>query len=252
MSHMLTTRDDAVRIDVDHIDERLDAELDALYPACLRDAAVDGTIFLPKLGNIPLPRYRRTANKETFIYIEDPERRWLAGTTSFNRVVGLDRRLDQHVRLPHSRYREAYQRMGLAKRIYLEALDAGLCLLSSARQSPGALQLWRSLGQHYPLHHVQLQGKRLMDLGRSIERRQFEDLHTRMLLCGAGWSVERLLSLTSHAPARRREGSERQFAAGLGLKQQRFDMQSCRRATGIHPRHGRAHTMAEQMTAHRR
>jgi hypothetical protein len=240
-----------VRIDVDRDGERLNAELDALYPACLRDAAVDGAIFLPKLCDTPLPRYRRTAGKETFLYIEDPVRRWLAGTTSFNRVVGLDRRLDQHVRSPHSRFREPYQRMGLAKRIYLEALDAGLCLLSSARQSPGALQLWRSLGRHYPLHHVWLQDKRLVDLGRSIERRRFEDLHTRMLICGAGWSVERLLSLTPHSPTPSQDRSERQFPAGLRLKQQRFDMQSRRRPAGVHPGHGRAHAMTEQMPPHR-
>lgn len=240
-----------MRIDVDRDGERLETELDALYPACLRDAAVDGTIFLPKLGDIPLPRYRRTAGKETFLYIEDPTRRWLAGTTSFTRVVGLDRKLDLHIRSPHSRYRAPYQRMGLAKRVYLEALDAGLCLLSGARQSPGALQLWRSLGRHYPLHHVQLQGKQLVDLGRSIERRQFEDLHTRLLLCGAGWSVERLLALTSHDSARRTKDLQRQFPAGLGLKQQRFNVQTGRGATRVHPGHGRTGVMPQQMTPHR-
>ena len=215
-----------MRIDVDRSDDRLNDELDALYPQCLREAAVDGTIFLKKLGNKPLPRYRRTAGKETFIYIEDPEQRRIAGSTTFNRVVGLDRKLDQYVRSPHSRYRTSYQRQGLAKSIYLEALDAGLCLLSGARQSPGALQLWRSLGKHYPLHHVQLQDKQLIDLGRSIEWKTFEDLHTRLLLCGAGWSAERLLALAAPRHAQRRDASERQLSAGLRLKQQRFDVQT--------------------------
>lgn len=241
-----------MRIDVDRDGSRLNAELDALYPACLREAAADGTVFLASMKDTPLPRYRRTAGKETYLYIEDPGKRWLAGTTSFNRVVGLDRRLDKHVRSPHSRYREPYQRLGLAKRIYLEALDAGLCLLSSARQSPGALQLWRSLSQHYPLHHVQMQGKVLVDLGRSIEWRTFEDLHTRLLLCGAGWSAERLLSLVATQHAHRTHTLERQFPVSLRLKQQRLDAQARLGSAGIHPGYRRAHPIAEQLTAHRR
>ncbi|CAM4300586.1 N-acetyltransferase [Bordetella muralis] len=191
-----------MRIDVARGGTRLEAELDSLYPHCLRNAAVDGTIFLPNLRDRPLPRYRRTASGETFLYIEDPAKRWLAGSTTFNRVTGLDRRLDQYIRSPHSRYREPYQRRGLAKRVYLEALNAGLCLLSGARQSPGALELWRSLSAHYPLHHVRLQGKQLIDLGRSIEWKTFEDLHTRLLLCGAGWTAQRLLALAAGNPPR--------------------------------------------------
>jgi hypothetical protein len=218
-----------VRIDVIRDNTTLNNELDALYPNCLREAAVDGTIFLPHLGHTPFPRYRRTAGKETYIYIEDPSKRWLAGTTSFNRVIGLDRRLDQHIRSPHSRFREPYQRNGLAKRIYLEALDAGLCLLSSARQSPAALQLWRSLGRQYPLHHVQIQGKCLVDLGRSIEWKTVELLDTRLLLCGAGWSIERLLSLTT-PPQRLQPRNELagKVPIGLRLKHQRIDAQTRR------------------------
>jgi len=241
-----------MRIDVDRDGARLNAELDALYPQCLREAAVDGAIFLPQLSSTPLPRYRRTAGKETYLYIEDPGQRCLAGSTTFNRVVGLDRRLDQHVRSPHSRYRQPYQRLGIAKRIYLEALDAGLCLLSSARQSPGALQLWRSLGKHYPLHHVQLQGKYLVDLGRSIEWKTFEDLHTRLLLCGAGWSADRLLALAATKQPRSPHISERKLSAGLRLKQQGLDVQTRRCATHIHPGHGRPHPVSEQLTTHRR
>lgn len=241
-----------MRIDVDRDGARLSSELDALYPACLREAAADGAMFLATRGNKLLPRYRRTAGKETFLYLEDPDRRWLAGTTSFNRVVGLDRALDQHVRSPHSRFREPYQRLGLAKRLYLEALDTGLCLLSSARQSPGALQLWRALGRQYPLHHVQLQGKHLVNLGRSIEWKTFEDLHTRLLLCGAGWSADRLLSLATARAPQRAHASERQFPAGLRLIQQRLDTETCRRATRIHPGHGRTNTVAEQLAPYRR
>lgn len=242
-----------MRIDVNRDGARLNTELDALYPTCLREAAVDGTIFLPNLGNTPLPRYRRIAGKESFIYIEDPDRRWLAGTTSFNRVTGLDKRLDQHVRSPHSRYREPYQRLGLAKHIYLEALHAGLCLLSSARQSPGALQLWRSLSRQYPLHHVQIQSKHLVDLGRSIEWKTFEHLHTRLLLCGAGWSADRLISLAAPKQlAPPPQTSECQLSVSLRLKQQRLNIQTRLRSTRAHPGYGRTDTIAEQQTADRR
>lgn len=233
-----------MRIDVDRGGTRLETELDALYPHCLKNAAVDGTIFLPSLNETPLSRYRRTADGETFLYIEDPEQRWLAGNVTLNRVIGLDRKLDRFIRSPHSRFREPYQRQGLATRLYLEALNAGLCLLSGARQSPGALQLWRSLSEHYPLHHVQLQGKQLVDLGRSIEWKTFEDLHTRLLLCGAGWSAKRLLALA--------RPSERKLSARLRLKQQTLNMQARRDTTGISPGHRRTHAMPEQLTTNHR
>lgn len=230
-----------MRIDVDRGGTRLEAELDALYPHCLKNAAADGTIFLPELHDSPLSRYRRTADGETFLYIEDPEKRWLAGSISLNRVTGMDRRLDRFIRSPHSRLREPYQCQGLATRLYLEALNAGLCLLSGARQSPGALQLWRSLSEYYPLHHVRLEGKLLVDLGRSIEWRTFEDLHTRLLLCGAGWSANQLLALA--------RPSERKLSVRLRLKQQTLNAQARRSATGIGPGHRRANVVAEQQPA---
>lgn len=239
-----------MRIDVFRDGTRLNSELDALYPSCLREAAVDGTIFLPHSEQTPLPRYRRTASKETVIYIEDPDRRWLAGTTSFNRLIGLDRRLDQYVRSPHSRYREPYQRLGLAKRIYLEALDAGLCLISSARQSPAALQLWRALSRQYPLHHVRIENKCLVDLGRSIEWKTAGQLNTRLLLCGAGWSVEHLLSLTDPRPTAQQSAS--QVAVSLRLKQQLIDSQTGHSTAPDFPGYARAYTVAKQQATHRR
>lgn len=240
-----------MRVDVIRDPAKLNAELDSLYPHCLREAAVDGSIYLPHLNSTPLPRYRRTASKESTVYIEDTKQKWLAGTTSFNRVTGLDRRLDQYIRSPHSRYREPYQQLGLAKRIYLEALDAGLCLLSSARQSHAALQLWRALSRQYPLNHVQIEGKRLVDLGRSIEWKTVEHLNTRLLICGAGWSVERLLSLTTPLTPPDHT-SAREISVRLRLKQQRINAQASQGAIDPFPGYRCTHTIAEQHTAHRR
>lgn len=93
-----------------------------------------------------------------------------------------------------------YQRQNIASHIYPEALDAGPCLPSGARQSPAALQLWRTLSNRDPFYHVQWQNQRIVNLGRSIEWRTFEDLHTRLPLRGAGWNIERLVALT--APGR--------------------------------------------------
>ncbi|MGT2437014.1 hypothetical protein ACU4GH_15395 [Bradyrhizobium betae] len=38
-------------------------------------------------------------------------------------------------------------------------LDAGLCLMSGARQSPGANALWHALSRHYALGYADLRCK---------------------------------------------------------------------------------------------
>ena len=89
-------------------------------------------------------RYRE-ADGEWYVYVEDLQRRRLAGYTVFNRLVELDRRADRHLRAPHSRYDTPYQRRGLASAVYRWALQEGWCLVSGARQSPGAHALWHQL-----------------------------------------------------------------------------------------------------------
>ena len=66
-------------------------------------------------------RYRE-ADGEWYVYVENLQRRRLAGYTVFNRLVELDRRADRHLRAPHSRYDTPYQRRGLASAVYRWAL----------------------------------------------------------------------------------------------------------------------------------
>ncbi len=80
--------------------------------------------------------------------------------------------------------------------LYRWALDGGLCLLSGARQSAGAHALWQSLGSRYVLGYVDLRCKTLTYLGEQVSTAVQDDLHTRMLLLGHGWSLGRFREAT--------------------------------------------------------
>jgi len=179
-----------LRIDVDRGEDRVEAELEALYRRLHRPGdALHGIPAVP-LGH---PRYvlrHREADGEYFVYVEDRWRRRLAGGTVFNRLVELDRRADRYLRAPHSQYAPAYRRRGLATAIYRWGLDAGMCLLTGARQSPAAHALWHRLADRYALHYVDLRDRRLTWLGTQVDARTLNDLHTRMLLLGRGWTLE--------------------------------------------------------------
>ncbi|MOA40680.1 hypothetical protein D3C78_1625770 [compost metagenome] len=107
----------------------------------------------------------------------------------FNRLIEVGRRADPYVRAPHSKYAEPYQGMGLATAVYRWGLDAGLCIISGARQSAGAHRLWMRLARDYELGYVGVRRKQLSYLGTSVRPGVLEDLHTRMILLGKGWSL---------------------------------------------------------------
>ncbi len=191
-----------LRIDVQLPPERLDTELDKLHQrlhtpgdslhACATlPAPFDGLVF----------RYRQ-ADGEHYVYVEDVVRRRLAGYTVFNRLVELDRRADRHLRGPHSKYAEDYQRRGIASAVYQWALDSGICLISGPRQSTGAHGLWCALARRHPLGYVQLREKVLTFLGIDVEPPVLDDFHTRMVLLGRGWTIEQLMADTGCLPAR--------------------------------------------------
>jgi hypothetical protein len=139
----------------------------------------------------------REDDGELFVYVMEVAARRLAGTTVFNRLVELNRRADRHLRSPHSRYGDAYRRRGLASAVYRWQLDAGQCLISGARQSPGAHALWRSLGQHYAWGYVTIEpDKSLRWLGTSVPEAVQNALHTRLVMLGRGWTLARLAQST--------------------------------------------------------
>lgn len=188
-----------LRIDVNHAPEEVQSELDAIRERMLRSS--DRLHGLPEVPtNIPgiVLRYRE-ADGEYYVYVVDVQRDRVAGYTVFNRLIEVGRKADPYVRAPHSKYAPAYQGMGLATAVYRWGLDAGLCIISGARQSTGAHRLWMGLARHYELGFVDLRQKQLRYLGRDVPPRVLEDLHTRMILLGRGWRLSDYMRATGMA-----------------------------------------------------
>lgn len=186
----------SLRIDVDQQTSELETNLNDLYSRLCRPGdALHGLPVLCAKAPGLLFRYRE-ADGEHYVYVEDTERQRLAGYTVFNRLVEVNRRADRHLRAPHSRYAPSYQKRGIASAIYRWWLEANQCLITGARQSPGANALWHSLGKRYPLIYVDLRDKTLRYLGQEVSTGRRDDLHTRMVLLGPGWDIYRLAELT--------------------------------------------------------
>jgi len=192
----LSSRPAELRIDVEHPPDKVQTELDALDQRMKRSGDALHGLAAIDLEFPGLVFRHREADGEHYIYAEDVARGCLAGYTVLNRLVELDRRADRHLRAPHSKYAAAYQRRGIATAVYRWWLDEGNCMISGARQSPGANALWRALARRYPLIYVDLRDKTLRYLGTSIDERVSEDLHTRMILLGKGWDLDQLVSRT--------------------------------------------------------
>jgi len=180
-----------LRIDVD---PRKAKPADTLVPVRERMRAMDDRLQgMPHLalGDPGLRARFREADGELYVYIEDLRSDTLVGYTVFNRLIELSRHADRHIRAPHSQYDPAWQRRGLASAVYRWALDQGMCLMSGARQSPGAHALWQRLSRHYEAGFVDLQRKQLRYLGHEVESDTLAELHTRMFLLGDGWTLAR-------------------------------------------------------------
>ncbi len=194
-----------LRIDVQQPPQSIETELDALHRRLHDpDDALSQCAALPS----PIPGLvlrHREADGEHYVYVEDVVNARLAGYTVFNRLIEVDRRTDRHARAPHSKYAAAYQGRGIASAIYELALagragvhgpdGAAFFLVSGARQSVGAHALWHALARRHTLRYVALRNKRMHDLGHTPAPALRDDLNTRMILLGPGWSLERLHAL---------------------------------------------------------
>ena len=188
-----------MRIDVTLAHRDLHAELATLHARMQRPGDVlHGLPTLPGPWSDVVLRYRE-ADGEFYVYVEDRARGVLAGCTVFNRVFELDRQAGRYLRSPHSRYAQQYQRRGLATAVYRWALDAGLCLLSGPRQSPGAYALWQSLARSHDLTYARICDKALR-LAVRPEDRALQDYETRLLLLGSGWTLARFTTLAAAGP----------------------------------------------------
>lgn len=185
-----------LRIDVELPSHTVEAELERVHARLRRFGGV--LTGLHRL-DIPVPGFAfrfREADGEQYVYVEDLANGRLAGYTVFNRLIELDRRADRHLRGPHSKYGRMYQRRGLATAVYRWALGRGMCLITGARQSEGAHALWRALAASWELGYVELKDKALCCLGPEIARERLQDFHTRMVLLGNGWDMERFVRET--------------------------------------------------------
>ena len=182
-------RPDELHADLADLYRRLNTPGDTLHGIAQIGSPGPGLVF----------RYRE-ADGEHYVYVQDLARRQLAGYTVFNRLVEVGRRADPHLRAPHSKYAPAYQRRGLATAVYEWGLGAGICLMSGARQSSGAHGLWRALSRRHELHHVLVANKTLRHLGKPPQTSVDDDLQTRMLLLGNGWTLPQLQRATGMHP----------------------------------------------------
>ncbi|WP_176015502.1 histone acetyltransferase [Burkholderia sp. BCC0398] len=179
-----------MRIDVQHAAQHdIDDELDTLYDRLHQPRHRLYGLPAVALGRSGLVVRHREADGEYFLYVEDPAARQLAGYTVFNRLPELPRRADHYLRAPHTRLRGSAQRKGLATTLYRWGLDAGLCLISGARQSVGAAQLWTALARDYAHGFVDVEGRALRYLGETVADDVHGALHTRRLLLGNGWGI---------------------------------------------------------------
>lgn len=201
-----------MRIDVALEHRDLESELATLHARMQRPA--DALHGLPAIAtSLPDLAFRyREADGEFYIYVEDRACGTLAGCTVFNRVFEVERHAARCVRSPHSRYAPAYRGRGIASAVYRWALDAGMCLVTGPRQSPGAFRLWMALARTHELAFVQARDGQMRWLGPQVERAAFDAFDTRMLLLGAGWTGERFTRATaaraptSHLAPQRRAG----------------------------------------------
>ncbi|GAA4357001.1 hypothetical protein GCM10023165_50470 [Variovorax defluvii] len=177
-----------LRVDVDPSKERGES-LESIYE---RIRTAGGPLHgLPTFG-LPDSHFKvhvRESDGEIYAYVEDMQRRCLAGCTVFSRLVEVSRRADRRLRSPHSRYLAQYQRRGIATAVYDWALASGICLMSGARQSPGAHALWRRLARRHESGFVELRNKQLTYLGREIAAEDLDRLETRMFLLPEKWPL---------------------------------------------------------------
>ncbi|MEX5747828.1 N-acetyltransferase [Massilia sp. X63] len=192
-----------LRIDVVHRPDDLERELEELYRRMQRPGHRLHGLAVAPVAPLEFPGLvfrHREADGEHYVYAEDVQLRRLAGYTVFNRLVELDRRADRHLRAPHSKYAPAYQRRGIATAVYRWWLQGGNCLISGARQSAGAHALWRALARERTLLSVALRDKTLRQQPGGAAPSHSDDFHTRMILLGAGWNVEALVSRAGMLP----------------------------------------------------
>lgn len=172
-----------LRIDVDLSGRDIQREFDALHDRIRTNHRTREALQPLPLHLRGLVFRLREADGEYFVYAIDPLRNRMAAYTVFNRLVEVDRRTDRHLRAPHTKVAHGYRRMGIATAIYRWWLDSGRCLMTGARQSPGAHGLWMSW-RGYDLAAVRIDANKRVQQLPIPRRPDFDALDTRLVLVG--------------------------------------------------------------------
>jgi hypothetical protein len=181
-----------LRIDVDLPQPVSDLEaLEHRWPQIVATEA--DRVVLP--GLLPTLEARvRQVDGEYYIYVIDSVSWQLAAYITLNRLLELGRRVDAQLRSPHARVASAYRRRGIVSAVYRWWLGSGRCLVTGARQSPGARALWLSLAAGHELVYVRLAHKRMHLLSTAEPPAEvLAPLEVRAVLLGAGCRVQQLV-----------------------------------------------------------
>lgn len=181
-----------LRIDVDLPQPVSDLEtLEDRWPQIVATEA--DRVVLPGLPPMLEARVRQV-DGEYYIYVIDSASWQLAAYITLNRLLELGRRVDAQLRSPHARVASSYRRRGIVSAVYRWWLGSGRCLVTGARQSPGARALWLSLAAGHELVYVRLAHKRMHLLSTAEPPAEvLAPLEVRAVLLGAGCRVQQLV-----------------------------------------------------------
>lgn len=211
-----------LRIDVFLPEDRVAADLDAINRRA--DTLLDRSDELPELC---MPQHglvvkTRCADGEHFLYVLDTVRCRVVAYVTLSRLIELNRQADRFLRSPHTKVAPDYRRRGIATAIYRWWLDSGLSLVTGARQSPSARALWVSMARSYRLVYVQIDHKRVFDLGEQPPESVLQQLNCRAVLLGRGASLDSIVApqpahralVTGWTPSHRRTAAGTDAAKG--------------------------------------
>ena len=179
-----------LRIDVALPDEAVERELDALHERWFLSGASLYTPVGLRLPGHHLIFKTREADGEYFIYAVDPVANKLAAYIVMSRLIEVNRRADRHLRSPHAKVAIAYRRRGITSAVYRWWLASGRSLMSGARQSPAAHELWGALATDYRMIYVSVAGKGISVITPPLSNADEDNIDTRVVLLGSGCRPE--------------------------------------------------------------
>lgn len=181
-----------MRADVQLGDAMIDQSLDDLQRRMQQSPALQGDAWRPT-PVCDVSALKHEAGEHTRIFLKHVAEDRLVGTVALHHVRLRAAGGIVTLSVPHSRLRRAVRGLGLARWVYGSALRDGARLLSSARQSAGAVRLWESLGRDHPRLDVWVEGRSVTLLSPLQARSGQGTMEARWLLHPATCDLRALL-----------------------------------------------------------